>query len=58
MSDFPAHEFVVEGQPGAVRGSAGQWQKFADEATAAAGQIRSLDTTLFVGPEADMYRSG
>lgn len=58
MSGFPAHEFIIEGQPGAIRGSAGQWQTFATEATAAAGQIRSLDTTLFVGPEADTYRSG
>jgi hypothetical protein len=58
VADFPADEFRLDGDPGGVRSSAAQWTTFGNEATAAASQIRSLDTSLFLGPEGDQYRQG
>ncbi|HEX5496054.1 MAG TPA: hypothetical protein VFX70_15910 [Mycobacteriales bacterium] len=58
MAEFPASEFRVDGAPGGIRASAGQWSAFGREATDAAGHIRSLDTSLFIGPEGDQYRQG
>ncbi|HEX5496232.1 MAG TPA: hypothetical protein VFX70_16830 [Mycobacteriales bacterium] len=48
----------MDGDPGGIRASAGQWSAFGREATDAAGHIRSLDTSLFIGPEGDQYRQG
>lgn len=58
MADFPAEEFRLDGDPGAIRSSASQWSLFGQKASDAAGQIRSLDTSLFIGPEGDQYREG
>ncbi len=58
MADFPAQEFHLDGDPGAIRGSARQWNDFGTAATDAATQIRSLDSSLFIGPEGDQYRQG
>lgn len=58
MADFPAESFRLEGEPGAIRTSAAQWLSFGEAATDAASQIRSLDTSLFIGPEGDQYREG
>jgi RHS repeat-associated protein len=58
VADFPAEEFRLDGEPAAIRASAGHWSTFGTQASDAAGQIRSLDTSLFVGPEGDQYRQG
>jgi hypothetical protein len=58
VSDFPAAEFQLDGEPGAIRGSARQWSEFGQAAAEAAADIRSLDSSLFIGPEGDMYRDG
>jgi hypothetical protein len=58
VADFPAETFRVDGAPSSVRGSAGRWETFGGEACSSACQIRSLDTSLFVGPEGDQYREG
>ena len=58
MGDFPAEVFRLDGDPGAIRSSAAGYQQLGTEASSAAGQIRSLDTSLFVGPEGDQYRDG
>jgi hypothetical protein len=58
VADFPAQEFALDGEPGAIKGSAKQWLEFGSAATDAAGQIRSLDSSLFIGPEGDQYRQG
>jgi hypothetical protein len=58
VADFPAQEFQLDGEPGAIRGSARQWIEFGSDATDAAAQIRSLDSSLFIGPEGDQYREG
>jgi RHS repeat-associated protein len=58
VADFPAEEFRLDGDPAAVRSCAAQWSAFGTEASDAAGQIRSLDTTLFIGPEGEEYRQG
>jgi len=56
--DFPAEVFRLDGDPGAIRSSAAGYQQLGSEASDAAGQIRGLDTSLFVGPEGDQYRDG
>jgi hypothetical protein len=56
VADFPAAEFHLDGEPSAIRRSAHQWSAFGTAATAAAGEIRSLDSSLFIGPEGDQYR--
>jgi hypothetical protein len=58
VADFPAGEFQLDGDPGAVRGSATQWSQFGEAANDAAADIRSLDSSLFIGPEGDQYRDG
>ncbi|HSY14937.1 MAG TPA: hypothetical protein VK816_03045, partial [Jatrophihabitantaceae bacterium] len=58
MADFPAALFELSGEPAAIRASAVPYREFADAAVRAAAQIRGLDTSLFVGPEADQYREG
>lgn len=58
MAVFPASEFHLDGEPAAIRASAGRWSAFGAAATDAAAQIRSLDSSLFVGPEGDQYRAG
>jgi hypothetical protein len=58
VADFPADEFRLDGGPGGIRSSAARWTAFGNEATVAASQIRSLDTSLFIGPEGDQYRQG
>ncbi|MEV4826637.1 DUF6531 domain-containing protein [Micromonospora sp. NPDC049274] len=58
MAEFPAHLFRMEGDPSAIRSSAVRWQGFGSAATQAAGQITGLDTSQFVGPEADLFREG
>ena len=58
MSEFPAHLFRMDGDPSLIRGSADRWMAFGEAATNAATQIRSLDTSQFVGPEGDLYREG
>ena len=58
MAEFPASEFRLDGEPAAIRVSAGRWTSFGTAATEAAAQIRSLDSSLFVGPEGDQYRAG
>jgi len=58
MAAFPAEEFRIDGDPGAIRSSAAAWNRFGTEASEAAAQIRSLDTSLFIGPEGDQYREG
>jgi hypothetical protein len=55
---FPVGRFRVEGDPGAIRGSAQGWLEFGIQACEAAADIRSLDTSLFIGTEADIYREG
>ena len=49
---FPAELFRVPGDPGAVRGSAQGYLEFGVQACEAADDISSLDTSLFIGPEA------
>ena len=58
MADFPAEVFELSGEPASIRASAVPYREFHDEAVRAAGQIRGLDTSLFVGPEGDQYREG
>ncbi|MGH3937824.1 MAG: putative T7SS-secreted protein [Pseudonocardiaceae bacterium] len=58
MGEFPAHLFRLEGDPGAIRSSAGKWSEFGTAAAEAAGQITALDTSQFVGPEGDLFREG
>ncbi|MEU8185376.1 hypothetical protein AB0B85_33585, partial [Micromonospora sp. NPDC049044] len=58
MAEFPAHLFRMDGDPSAVRSSAGRWQGFGAAASQAAAQITGLDTSQFVGPEADLFREG
>ena len=58
MTEYPAEAFRVDGDPSAIRASALGWTEFAEQAGAAASQIRGLDTSLFIGPEADQYRDG
>ena len=58
MADFPAAEFRMDGEPGSIRASGDRWTAFGAAATEAATQIRSLDSSLFVGPEGDQYRAG
>src|SRR5262249_46567523 len=58
VSDFPAQEFQLDGSPGAIQASARQWLEFGLAATEAAADIRSLDSSLFIGPEGDQYREG
>ncbi|MFF5055893.1 DUF6531 domain-containing protein [Micromonospora sp. NPDC000663] len=58
MAEFPAHLFRMDGDPSAIRSSATRWQGFGSAATQAAAQITGLDTSQFVGPEADLFREG
>jgi hypothetical protein len=58
MASFPVEAFRIDGDPGAIRGSAAKWQEFATQSLEAAAQIRALDTSLFIGPEGDQYREG
>ncbi|MFG2047883.1 DUF6531 domain-containing protein [Micromonospora sp. NPDC048935] len=58
MAEFPAHLFRMDGDPSAIRSSAGRWQGFGSAASQAAGQITGLDTSQFVGPEGDLFREG
>jgi len=58
VADFPAEVFELTGEPASIRASAVPYREFADEAVRAAGQITGLDTSLFVGPEADEFREG
>ncbi|WP_433126619.1 DUF6531 domain-containing protein [Micromonospora sp. CA-240977] len=58
MAEFPAHLFRMDGDPSAIRSSAGRWEGFGSAASQAAGQILGLDTSQFVGPEADLFREG
>ncbi|MFG2050519.1 DUF6531 domain-containing protein [Micromonospora sp. NPDC048935] len=58
MAEFPAHVFRMDGDPSAIRSSASRWQGFGSAATQAAAQITGLDTSQFVGPEADLFREG
>ncbi|XTZ17757.1 DUF6531 domain-containing protein [Micromonospora echinospora] len=58
MAEFPAHLFRMEGDPSAIRSSAGKWHDFGTAATQAAGEITRLDTSQFVGPEGDQFRKG
>lgn len=58
VTDFPAAEFRLTGDPVAIRSSASRWSTFGQGASDAATQIRSLDTSLFIGPEGDQYREG
>jgi hypothetical protein len=58
VADFPASEFHLDGDPGAISASSRQWSQFGAAATDAAAEIRSLDSSLFIGPEGDMYRAG
>jgi hypothetical protein len=58
VAGFPAGEFRLDGDPGGIRSAAAQWSAFGGAASAAAGQIRSLDTSLFLGPEGEQYRQG
>jgi hypothetical protein len=48
----------MEGDPGAIRASAGKWSTFGVAASDAAAQINGLDTGEFVGPEGDLFREG
>ncbi|MFI6231341.1 DUF6531 domain-containing protein [Micromonospora echinospora] len=58
MAEFPAHLFRMEGDPSAIRSSAGKWHGFGAAATQAASEITGLDTSQFVGPEGDQFRKG
>ncbi|WP_416904807.1 DUF6531 domain-containing protein [Micromonospora echinospora] len=58
MAEFPAHLFRMEGDPSAIRSSAGKWHSFGTAATQAASEITGLDTSQFVGPEGDQFRKG
>ncbi|OZV83951.1 hypothetical protein CA850_04800 [Micromonospora echinospora] len=58
MAEFPAHLFRIEGDPSAIRSSAGKWHDFGTAATQAASEITRLDTSQFVGPEGDQFRKG
>jgi hypothetical protein len=58
FAGFPSELFRLEGDPSAIRGSASEWTEFGAEASAASEQIRSLDTSLFIGPEGEQYREG
>ena len=58
MADFPASSFQLDGDPGSIRTSASKYGSFGSDATGAAGQVRSLDSSLFIGPEGDQYRQG
>ncbi|WP_433131723.1 DUF6531 domain-containing protein [Micromonospora sp. CA-240977] len=58
MAEFPAHLFRMDGDPSAIRSSAGRWEGFGSAASQAAAQISGLDTSQFVGPEADLFREG
>jgi RHS repeat-associated protein len=54
---FPAELFRMEGDPAAIRASAAAWSGFGGAATAASGRILGLDTSQFIGPEGDLFRS-
>jgi hypothetical protein len=56
--DFPRDDFRIGGEPASIRHSAQGYLDFAGTARASAGSIRTLDTSLFIGPEGDLYREG
>jgi hypothetical protein len=58
VAEFPAASFRMDGDAGAVRASAGKWSSFGSAAAEASGQITSIDTGEFVGPEGDLFRHG
>src|SRR6266536_657700 len=58
MADFPAHLFRMDGDPGAIRASAGKWSSFGSAATEASADITRIDTGEFIGPEGDLFRHG
>ena len=59
MQDFPAATFRIDGVPASIRASAlNHWSAFGVAATDSSANIRSLDTSLFEGPEGDIYREG
>ncbi|MTD15253.1 hypothetical protein GIS00_15025 [Nakamurella sp. YIM 132087] len=49
--------FVLGGSPGEIRSSATKWSGFSTDTSTAASDIRGLDSSEFVGDEADTYRS-
>lgn len=53
---FPAAEFTVEGDPGAVRESGRSYARFATVAADAAAGLRSLDAGSWQGSEGEAYR--
>jgi hypothetical protein len=58
MAGFPGHLFVIDGEPGAIRGSAARWAAFGEAALSARATLDQLDTGQFIGTEADMWREG
>jgi hypothetical protein len=58
FAGFPDTLFRVDGDPSAIRRSGLGWTSFGSEATESSARIRSLDTSLFIGPEGDQYRDG
>lgn len=51
-----SESFRLSGDPSSIRASARQWQTFADAASSASGDIKTLDTAEFVGDEAETYK--
>jgi hypothetical protein len=47
----------MEGDPAAIRASAAAWSGFGTTAMAASGRILALETSEFIGPEGDQFRS-
>jgi hypothetical protein len=55
---YPQQLFQLTGDPSAIRYSAEGWLEFGIRACEASGDIHSLDSSLFVGPEGELYREG
>lgn len=53
MSD----RFALSGDPDSIEASARQWGTFASEASSASADIRSLESSEFIGDEAETFRS-
>ncbi len=51
-----SEQFVLRGDPAAIRGSASTWLAFSNNAGTAADDIRGVDTESFQGDESDTYR--
>ena len=55
-TEFPAHLFRMGGSPEEIRAAEARYRRFGRNAHDAADGITRMDTSQFVGPEADQFR--